>query len=80
MHSRAIGDRLSRALQEDMESGNRLEALRSLEDVWFWVGRSMGEILASGQEIGKDPQLSKRVGVAMRNAGMVSAAAQEALR
>ena len=68
------------ALQEDMESGNRLEALRSLEDVWFWVGRSMGEILASGQEIGKDPQLSKRVGVAMRNAGMVSAAAQEALR
>ena len=50
------------------------ETLRSLEDVWFWVGRTMCEILSSQSALARDPELAERAQTA------ISAAATAAER
>lgn len=61
-------------LYEDMARRSKPETLRSLEDVWFWVGRTMCEILSSQSALARDPELAERAQTA------ISAAAAAAER
>ena len=63
-------------LQEDMAKRNKLETLRSLEDVWFWVGRTMCEDLSSQAMLTQQPELAKRAEAAMSNAALVASQAK----
>ncbi len=63
-------------LRQDMAKGNKLETLRSLEDVWFWVGRSMCEVLSSQDMLAQNPELAKRAEVAMSDAALAASQAK----
>ena len=63
-------------LQEDMTIGNKPEVIRSLEDVWFWVGRTMCEVLSSQDMMAQNPELAKRTEVAMSHAALVASKAR----
>ncbi len=63
-------------LRQDMARGNKLEVLRSLEDVWFWVGRTMCEVLSSQDMMAQDPELAKRAEVATSDAALAASQAK----
>ena len=63
-------------LREDMKAGDRAETIRSLEDVWFWVGRTICEVLAAQHQLMRDPALALRTQRAMGQASKISAAAR----
>jgi hypothetical protein len=66
-------------LAEDAARGDLAETVRSLEDVWFWVGRTMSELLASTDELAKHPKLAKRAQAAMMRAAATASAARRKL-
>ncbi len=66
-------------LAEDMQRGSRAETLRSLEDVWFWVGRTISEVLASQEELAGNPVLAERSQVAIGTAAAVATKARRLL-
>ncbi len=64
-------------LREDMKRGDRMEGIRSLEDVWFWVGRTICEVLSSQAELAGNPQLANRAATAMADAAATSVRAKQ---
>ena len=64
-------------LNEDVASGNKMETLRSLEDVWFWVGRTMCEMLSSQAQMATNPKLAARAQSAMTEAAGAAARAKQ---
>ena len=68
-------EQATEGLRQDMTNGNKMETLRSLEDVWFWVGRTIGEVLASHDMLGQNPKLAKRAQTAMTDAAIASSQA-----
>ena len=64
-------------LNEDVAANNKIEALRSLEDVWFWVGRTMCEMLSSQKELSANPQLAARAQSAMTKASVAADRAKQ---
>lgn len=69
-------EQATNGLREDMRRGNRMEVLRSLEDVWFWVGRSMCEVLSAQDMMAQNPALAKRAAIAMNDATAVASQAK----
>lgn len=63
-------------LRQDMTKRNKVETLRSLEDVWFWVGRSMCEVLSAQDMLAQDPALAKRAEAAMSDAALAASQAK----
>ncbi len=66
-------------LAEDVRRQDWPEAVASLQDVWFWVGRSMSELLASQEELAKRPALAQRAQAAMARAAATAVEARRAI-
>lgn len=66
-------------LNEDAKSGDRGEVLKSLEDVNFWRGRLMGDLLSSSSAIRSRPELGRRAVRAFAAADQAVDQAQKSL-